>query len=168
MICALEVGSLIIGIIMLATGKVKLTRNQVRRGPAVRVAGAILIMPLPLAFAIGFGYGFFLGMHGRQFTQDQKLTMSLMEAAVTLICVILACIITFACTDARPVRRKRYDDDMDWDDEPPRRRRSRRHEDGDDEEDDDRFVRGSRDREEEEEEDRPRRRRRRPADEDYS
>ena len=48
MILVLEIAMLVVGLIALCSGKLKLSAERVVEGPAVRVAGAVLILPLLL------------------------------------------------------------------------------------------------------------------------
>ena len=157
MICVFQIGALIMGIVMLIRGEVKLTRRGVRRGPGIRIAGVILMVPFPLAVGIGLCYTLYRTSQGKQPDPAMPGWMALVELALSVICVVLACIVAAAFSERCRPRRKRYDDDLDWDDEQPRRRRLREFDDDGYEED----SRSSRSRDMvDDDEDRPRHRRR--------
>jgi WD40 repeat protein len=90
MVLGLEIGLIVAGLIVLVTGKFKLGKNRVARGAAARFAGAVLLLPLPLAFGIGFIVGLERAGEGQPLdSADFKLTLSLMELGVCIVCALV-------------------------------------------------------------------------------
>ncbi len=89
MILGMEIALLVLGILALATGKLTLTRTRVVRGWPARLLGLLAILPLPLCFLVGFILGFITVARGQPFdVQAQRLTLSLIEAGITLLCLV--------------------------------------------------------------------------------
>lgn len=53
MLCALEIGLLIWGIVTLIKGRLTVSKNKVVTGGRARLIGVIMLLPLPLAFIMG-------------------------------------------------------------------------------------------------------------------
>lgn len=145
MICGLQIGLFVMGIVMLITGRMKLSANKVVEGWPARLLGLLALVPLPLCLLIGLVFGIRAGLQGQvDVSSQEKIILGVTEAGITLGDLALLFIIGFAVAvpplsqrkvtdydedeeeeeeDDRPRRRSRatYDDEDDADDEPRRR-----------------------------------------------
>jgi predicted Zn finger-like uncharacterized protein len=173
MILGLEIGMLIAGIVALVTGKLHLSKTNIIRGPAARLAGAMWVVPLPLALLVVFIILASMASSRGHPPTEQELknmqgTFTIIELAILVGFLILGIVLALVGPRApEPRRRRRRDEDWeedDWEEEDrPVARRRPRYED----EDDDRPAPRRRPRyeDEEEDEDRPAPRRSRSRDE---
>lgn len=175
MICGLEIGLAIFGLIALVRGKMTLTKNKIVVGIPARLLGLIALAPFPIFLLVGVAFGVMNANapDPEKVAKDNQGLFTAIEVGV----VILTAIVVFAVgamvavSPAEAKRRERgdrYDDEYEDDEyERPRRRGSR-----DDEEDEDRPRRPARGEDEDgerpprrrgsddgDEDDRPRRRR---------
>src|SRR5688572_7656534 len=106
MLCIVELACLVLGIIILATGRVPLSATREVRGGPAYVIGLLLLAVFPIAFGIGFVIGFQQGMKGQpvQIGQFQRMAL-LIDIGAILVGVVPALIIALAT--ARPKRRQR-------------------------------------------------------------
>src|SRR5689334_11923934 len=56
LICGLGIGLMIAGIVALATGRIKFSRNRAVQGVPARLIGAAMLLPLPAGFLAGMIY----------------------------------------------------------------------------------------------------------------
>lgn len=163
MICGLEIGLAIFGLIALVRGKMTLSKTKVVVGVPARLIGLLALTPLPIAFAVGFVYAIVNGADAERMAKDNQLTLGLIEAGIVIGVAILVFAIGAAVAISpqeaeRRERGGRYEDDEDddYEDARPSRRREERDEDEDDR-DDDRPRRRARDEDDrDDEDDRPR------------
>jgi hypothetical protein len=87
----LQIAMAIMGIIVLVTGKLKLSKNKVVEGTPARLLALILLAPFPVGFVIGLGVGFWAGATGRDFKEIQTALL-----LVDFGLVIGAAILTFS------------------------------------------------------------------------
>lgn len=176
MILGIEIALLVMGIMAVANGKMKFTKNKVVEGLPARLLGVLAILTLPTVFMIGFIVGFmqaFQNPNGdpQEFIRKHAATIAIIEACivggVTIFIVGVGLIIGGPPTDERPRRRRRRDEEDDYDDDEyddrPSRRPRRGEEDEFDDEEDERPSRRNR-RDDDEYDDRPRRKNRREDD----
>ena len=189
MLCILEIGCTIVGIVilimMLVKGSFPVGLDKELRPPAGYVVGGLLTAVLPLAVILFCAFGGHVVAKGQQPDLDDA-ELILIDAGATAVCLIPALIIGLVSAkkikkkkkkrrpvndeyddyDDQPARRRLDEDEDDYDDRPRRRRRD---EEDEDEErprrrkqvaDDDEDERPRRRRRDEDEDDRPRRRRR--------
>jgi len=91
MLLFLEIGLVIFGIYALVTGKLTLSKNRIVRGAAARLIAVVALLPLPLSLAIGFIVGFIAAGRGEFLdptNQSLRLKFGLMEAGITIACLI--------------------------------------------------------------------------------
>jgi hypothetical protein len=89
MILGLEVALLVLGLILLAGGKVPLTSTTAINGLAVRLVGVIGLLPVPLALLTGIVTGVIRGFQGRAFDQAHRMSLGMIEVGITLGCLAL-------------------------------------------------------------------------------
>ncbi|HEV3079992.1 MAG TPA: hypothetical protein VGY66_09440 [Gemmataceae bacterium] len=114
-----EIVALIGGIMAIAKGQIRMLGSRTVEGTPARIAGVILILPLPLALVAGFMYGVILASQGREFDEKAKPIAAIMEAAIFLVCMTAAVIVTLTAKQPRR-RRRSLEDDDDFDDGLPR------------------------------------------------
>jgi hypothetical protein len=103
MICGLQIGMLVFGIIALVKGRVKMGKKELRGGPA-RLVGILGVLPMPLTFAMGFFIGFYLASTGSMEAvqaAQEKGAFAFLDIGITLTCLVLGVFI--ALTRAVPV-----------------------------------------------------------------
>jgi hypothetical protein len=91
----LQIVMAIVGIVVLWTGKLKLSANKVVEGTPARLLGAMLLMPFPLAFAIGLGIGAYVTIQGGN-VEELQMPMMLGEMGI----VVLTAIVVFGIASA--------------------------------------------------------------------
>jgi len=120
--CLAEIGMLVFGIVVLATGKIKVSSDRVVLGAPARVIGAILLLPFVLGTGGEFLMGVYIGI--QQATSRQPLSPAeiqqkmqtpalILHLAVFVVTFIAAFVIAFAY-GGRPDRGQRdfyYGDD---------------------------------------------------------
>jgi len=132
MCCIAEIASLVFGIITLATGKFRLTRNKVVYGAPARIVGGLLVAPLPVALAVGMLYGIVIvaGKGGGQ-TDILHPPTAMVIAEVMIFLVFFSAAMIVAMVNAGPPKRKPrrpiYEDELEEDDDDFRRERDRRY-----------------------------------------
>jgi hypothetical protein len=91
MLCAIEIGMLIVGIMALSRGEVRLGQNWSIRGLPAYAIGAILTATLPLIAAIGFISGFMMGLTGNEKALPMLAMVDLGGVALSAVsCLIIA------------------------------------------------------------------------------
>lgn len=141
MICGLEIGLAIFGILALVRGKMTLSKNKIVVGAPARLLGLLALAPLPLAFGVGAVYAVTqvaAGGDPEKFAEDNRWTLTLIEGGIVIgvAIVVFAIGAMVAVSPAEAERRERgnrYAED-DYDDRDDRPRRDR---DGRDDRDDD-------------------------------
>jgi hypothetical protein len=128
LICVLEIGMFVIGAIALIAGKFDWALQRPLRGPAVRIAGAVMMLPVPLALTIGVLIGLAgEGAPGRVDPTKRTLLLALIELGIVLACLLPAILIlvAFGRTERsgrrrarRPFRRRPWEREEDLVDEP--------------------------------------------------
>src|SRR5437763_1518246 len=114
MCCALEIGMLVGGIILIIIGRIPLG-NRVSQGVGPRIAGVVMLLPLPVAFGVGLVYGASVVAKGQQFdAQAAALKFAPIEAGIILF-FLLASLGIIAAT-AKPVKRRRRRREDDYED----------------------------------------------------
>src|SRR5262245_56672040 len=109
MLCIVEIGMLVGGIVLLAVGKFPLG-NRVSEGVGPRLAGLVLLLPLPLAFGIGMIIGANMAARGVRIDQTElALKFAPLELGIIGVCFIVALAIVLG-TAKVPQRRRRADD----------------------------------------------------------
>jgi uncharacterized transporter YbjL len=88
-ICGLEIAMLVWGIIIMVTGKMKVSANREVRGMAARGLAVFLILPFPLAF----GLGVLIGLLAPDMIQNNRLALSGIEAVIVLGCAAVAIVV---------------------------------------------------------------------------
>ena len=68
---------LIIGIVVLVSGEVALSKTRKVTGPRARIIGGILLAPFPLSFAMGFMYGFYGALSGETIDREAPILVAL-------------------------------------------------------------------------------------------
>jgi hypothetical protein len=132
MLCILQIGLLIFGIIMMITGKMKVSAGRVVEGTPARLIGFLALLPLPLCFAVGLIYGVYVGLNNPNpnnfnFGGAETWALTGIEAAITLGDLALVLIIGFVLGKPPLDKRKRLVEDWedeDEDDDRPRRRKA--------------------------------------------
>jgi hypothetical protein len=88
MILALEIAMLIWGIVVMVTGKLKVSKSKEVRGMAARGLAVIMLIPLPLAFGAGVIYGI---LNANRLRADEALgTLTAIEIVIVLGCALAA------------------------------------------------------------------------------
>ena len=91
MLCAIEIGMLIVGIMALSRGEVRLGKNWSIRGLPALAIGAILAATLPLIAAVGFVSGFMMGLTGNEKALPMLAAVDLGGVALSAVaCLIIA------------------------------------------------------------------------------
>jgi hypothetical protein len=80
-ICALEIAMLVWGIVVMVTGKLKVSKTKEVRGMAARGLALLMIAPLPLAFGVGFIYGVMNANAGQKI---DTVTVTIVEVVIVL------------------------------------------------------------------------------------
>jgi hypothetical protein len=112
-----EIAMLIFGIIALATGKIKLSRNVVVRGPMARVIGLVLMAPIPLSLAVGLAIGTAFVIKGKTVT-EVPWGIRLIEPVIALICGVVALVMGRAFKSPPAPKRRRPDEFDDGEEDP--------------------------------------------------
>src|SRR4051812_22032570 len=96
-----ELFMFVMGVIAVATGKLKLSKNLVVPEPRARVVGAILMLPVPVAFAVGFLLAVALGLD-----EDPAKLRAFRPAALMIeLTIILVCVVAAFAWSVMPSRR---------------------------------------------------------------
>ena len=83
--CALEIAMLIWGIVIMVTGKLKVSKTKEVRGMAARGLAVLLILPLPLIFLAGVIYGLMVAGSGKP---ADPLVLTGIEVGILLFCAV--------------------------------------------------------------------------------
>ena len=139
MCCVAEIGMFVWGIILLVTGRFKVTGDRVVTGAMARVIGVILVLPLPLGIGLGLVIGGVRVAKGQPVDAASLQFLTPIEAALVGLCLAIALILGFVCGESlessrRRTRRRRVDDEDEYED---RRPRNSRYNDEEDEFDED-------------------------------
>jgi hypothetical protein len=123
--CIIEIAMTVVGIVILVVGKIPLTATRECHGIPARISGAIFTATLPLVLILAFGYGAVRGASDPNIMQNPakvdelKTTGTMIEAGVTVVCLVAGLAVAFATS--KPKRKPRRDVDDTYD-EPFRRR----------------------------------------------
>ena len=163
MILVLEIGLIIYGIVVLITGRFKVSKAKAVVGLPARLLGLLCLTPLPVAIVAIMVYTAMSTdvsnpQQVEQWVQNNRISITIVEAAIvigiTILIFVLAAFLAKPIEDvdraARRSRQVEYDDE--YPDDRPRGRRRGRDEDDEDEDDAPR-----RRRDDDEDYDRPRR-----------
>jgi hypothetical protein len=95
----LQLALAVIGLIVLFTGKLKLSADKVVEGTPARLLALILLTPLPLGFMVGLGVGVWAATAGKPI-DDIRMPLLMVDVGLT----IAAAVVTFgiASVIARP------------------------------------------------------------------
>src|SRR5262249_33049584 len=97
MVLGLEIGLLVVGLIVLITGKFKLGKHRAATGAAARFAGLWFLLPIPLAFGILMIPNLARAGQGKELNStDWKLTSTLIELGVCVVCALLGSAVALA------------------------------------------------------------------------
>jgi hypothetical protein len=91
----LQIAMAIFGIIVLCTGKLKLSANKVVVGTPARLLGLMLLAPLPVAFGIGICVGIYVASTGGNL-DDVQMQMIFVDVGL----VVLTALAVFAIANA--------------------------------------------------------------------
>jgi hypothetical protein len=154
MCCIAELICLVFGIVVLATGKIKLTGSRIVKGVPARIIGVLLLLPLVLGTGGAAIYGAMVSFQAAQANPgnppDTAALAKQLETPVLIINIVgggipLVAAFILALVNAKPgekPRPKREEDEFDETDEDrPRRRRRADDVDKDDAPPDDRIER---------------------------
>lgn len=164
MICGLQIGLAIFGLIALIRGKMTISKTKVVVGAPARLIGLLALVPIPLTLGVGMLIGIAKVAEGgnpEKIAEDNRGLLMGVEIGIVIVIAILvfglgAALGVSPKEAERRERAGRYDDeDGEYEDDRPRRRRDRDEEDEDDR--DDRPRRRQDDRDDEGDETRPRR-----------
>jgi hypothetical protein len=100
----LELVLLVLGIVVLATGKINLTRSRVVRGNNARILGVLMLLPLPVAFCIGLVVGAMYNGRPGDF-QNLFWTLNAIEGGMLfafLVIFTVACVLLAESKDGAP------------------------------------------------------------------
>lgn len=158
MICGLQIGLAIFGLIALIRGKMTISKSKVIVGTPARLIGLLALVPIPLTLGVGMLIGIAKVAEGgnpEKIAEDNRGLLMGVEIGIVIVTAILvfglgAALGVSPAEAERRDRAGRYDEEDDeYEDARPRRRRDR---DEDDEEDDrdDRPRRRSRDEDDDE------------------
>jgi hypothetical protein len=133
MILGIEIAMIVVGLLALVRGKMTVTGSKVVIGTPARLLGALALTPLPAAFVAVIGY---IALNApadpEQFAQDKKWTITAIEAGIVIGIAVLvfgigaAIGVSPAEADRLERRRRRYEDDEEYETderEPNRERR---------------------------------------------
>lgn len=95
----LQIALAIVGIVILCTGKFKVSANKVVEGTAARLLALILLAPFPLAFILGMVVGGWAAAEGKPL-EEIRMVLMVIDVGVTLAAAIIA--FTIAAIIARP------------------------------------------------------------------
>ena len=113
-----EIASLIFGIITLATGKFRLSRNKVVYGTPARVVGLLLVLILPCALGLAIFVAAILVAQGQLPDPLKPPPILLAVEPITFIVIFTAAMIVAFVNAGRPVERRQYqDEDYEEDDD---------------------------------------------------
>jgi hypothetical protein len=127
MICVIEIGLFIFGIMMLITGKMKLSAGRVVEGTPARLLGLLALVPLPLALVVGAIYTATVVMQGPNpgafdLGNRDTIIITVIEAVITLGTLAAVLGIGYAVGKAPVDKRQRLVEEWeDEEDELPRR-----------------------------------------------
>jgi hypothetical protein len=110
LILALKLGMVVLGLLAVVMGKFDWGLQKPLRGPAVRIAGGVLMLPLPLALLLGVVWSLLGRTQARQSDPSRlQAWHALAEALLFVTCAGAAAAILFffARSPARPRRRGR-------------------------------------------------------------
>jgi hypothetical protein len=105
--CFLEIGMAVWGLYLLVTGETKSPVGKRIRGPLVRIAGLIFMLPFPLAFLAGFGMGFSAGMKGHTAMSKADIaSLQLLEIGLIFGCLVIGFGMLYCASISEPERRR--------------------------------------------------------------
>ncbi len=120
MICGMEIGLAIFGILALVRGKMTLSKNKIVIGAPARLLGLVALAPLPLAFGAGVLFAITQGAeaNAERFAEDNRWTLTLIEAGIVIGTAIVVFLIgaMVAVSPAEAERRERGVRDDDYGD----------------------------------------------------
>ncbi len=110
----------VLGIVTLVTGTINVSRKKVARGAPARIAGVILLLPFPLSLILGIVVGLAMGASGNVPQGGSLLALGVaLELGPIILCFIGAMLVAGlnAVPKDEPARRRRPDDEGDYEDE---------------------------------------------------
>jgi WD40 repeat protein len=111
MLCVLELGLLVFGIVLLFKGELNFSTRRVGAG-AARLIGAILLLPLPAAILVGFVDGVMHAAEHRPYNaQDRAVFYAIVELALVGGCALLAVLIGAMNLEDVPRRRRLFEEE---------------------------------------------------------
>lgn len=134
----LELLLFICGLVLVACGKLPVSKTRAVEGVPARLLGLLAMLPLVLMFGIGFVYGFMMARRGAdpRPAQDKMVMIGVFELVFTLVVVALifgiAVVAAKDTTEGRRRRkRRRREEYEEYDDEYVRPRKRFRNDDDD-------------------------------------
>jgi hypothetical protein len=95
----LQLALAIWGIIVLFTGKLKVTSRKQVEGTAARLLGLVMLAPLPVGFAIGLGVGMWASVNGKSL---DDIRMPMLAVDVVLVLGVAALVVAVAQAIGKP------------------------------------------------------------------
>jgi hypothetical protein len=94
MLLGLEIGMLVSGLVVLLSGRFRLSPQRVAEGTAARLAGLVLLLPWPLSFCLEFLLGVRETIAGRRLNPEEwQQTFLISEVVIVTICGAVALLI---------------------------------------------------------------------------
>jgi|GEM_PF-6801737 hypothetical protein len=84
----LELAMAVWGVIVLFTGRLKVSSTKVVEGTAARLLGLLMLAPLPIAFMVGIAVGIWAGANGRAM-DDIRMPLLASEVGIVIITAII-------------------------------------------------------------------------------
>lgn len=126
----LMIGMAVMGIIALATGKIKFSNKLVVKGLPAYLVAAVLLLPFPVAFMVGVLIGLLHATNQPNVPFQPPAWLAFLELGITGLFALIAVLI--AALTAKPEKKKKRFVEDDYDDDDDRLRRRRDNEDDDD------------------------------------
>lgn len=131
MICGMEIGMAIVGLLALIRGRMTISKTRVVVGVPARLLGIVALTPLPVAFGAVILFSLVQGaaVNPEKFAEDNRVTLVLIEAGIVIgiaifVFAVGALVAIHPDEAARRERADRYDD-YEEEDEGDRRDRDR-------------------------------------------
>ncbi len=91
----LQIALAVWGVIVLVTGKLKISQNKIVTGTAARLLAILMLAPLPVAFMIGIGVGVWAGANGKGI-EDIQMPLMLVDVGLVIGTALLVVCIAHA------------------------------------------------------------------------